>query len=104
MLASTIQISNNNPTPTPPCQPAGPDGPGTKQPHPTTPPAHQPATNPATGPTDQPATGMDMGLIPQNPNSVPPPNRTQTPAQLSPRTAPVPGPGLPGGEMSMIPL
>ena len=55
MLASTIQISNNNPTP-----PTRPHQETTRQPGPTEDPDH-----PTGGP------------IPQNPNSVPPPHHTQ---------------------------
>jgi hypothetical protein len=77
MLASTIQISNNNPTPTNhQSTRTSPGRPGTKQPHPTTPPA-RPGPPPLTTSAGNPRTshGTDAGLIPQNPNSVPPPTR-----------------------------
>jgi hypothetical protein len=62
MLASTIQISNNNPTPTQTHHHGRPTQAGNQ----ATTPHHPP---PITG------QGTDTGLIPQNPNSVPPPTR-----------------------------
>ena len=65
VLASTIQISNNNPTPTPNPPPRESQ--------------NQPGTKPPT-PTPQPNQDAERrrrrkrgGLMPQNPNSVPPP-------------------------------
>ena len=81
MLASTIQISNNNPTPAPHHAPQG-DGhePGHRTPHPPGPgPPHREPTR-TTGPDTPTPQGSlpGAGLIPQNPNSVPPPDPAHT--------------------------
>ena len=109
MLASTIQISNNNPTPldaTPP--PTG----GTQDNEPTgrEPSNHTPPPPAHVQNTRHP--GVDVGLIPQNPNSVPPPTRPARPPKQGPSSSGTrdqtplergPGSRAAGGEVSMIP-
>ena len=91
MLASTIQISNNNPTPTHTHRIHGhADRPGSLTP--------RNASRHHAGPKPQPLSR----LILQNPNSVPPPNPPATGSRHTGRPR-VPA-DLPGGEMSMIPL
>src|SRR4051812_35385700 len=100
MLASTIQISNNNPTPT------------------TGPPTGRPTTGRVLAPSHSPPppttslrTRGRVGLIPQNPNSVPPPTRPGTTRPRRHQPARPRGPSTlassepdPGRGMSMIPL